>query len=118
MLVWKTPRTEEPDGLQSAGLQRVGHHRVSEHTHTCFNVSDYVSGYVRVPVLRPSVVSASVSPVTVLLVGEGVTSSSALIVAACGHGRDGDSVYLRPQVTKMGGASYLQSVETNKPLFY
>ena len=95
MLVWKIPRTEEPDGLQSVGLQRVGHHRVSEHTHARFHMSDYVSGYLLVPVLRPSIVSASVSPVTVLLVGEGVTSSSALIVAACGHGRDGDSVYLR-----------------------
>ena len=24
---WKTPRTEEPGGLQSIGLQRVGHDR-------------------------------------------------------------------------------------------
>ena len=24
-LVWRMPRTEEPDGLQSMGLQRVGH---------------------------------------------------------------------------------------------
>ena len=25
ILAWKIPRTEEPDGLQSRGLQRVGH---------------------------------------------------------------------------------------------
>ena len=25
ILAWKIPRTEEPDGLQSMGLQRVGH---------------------------------------------------------------------------------------------
>ena len=25
VLIWKIPRTEEPDGLQSMGSQRVGH---------------------------------------------------------------------------------------------
>ena len=25
ILAWRTPWTEEPDGLQSLGLQRVGH---------------------------------------------------------------------------------------------
>ena len=25
VLAWRIPRTEEPDGLQSMGLQRVGH---------------------------------------------------------------------------------------------
>ena len=25
ILVWRIPRTEEPGGLQSRGLQRVGH---------------------------------------------------------------------------------------------
>ena len=25
VLTWKIPRTEEPDGLQSMGSQRVGH---------------------------------------------------------------------------------------------
>ena len=25
ILAWRIPRTEEPDGLQSMGLQRVGH---------------------------------------------------------------------------------------------
>ena len=26
ILAWRTPWTEEPDGLQSIGLQRLGHH--------------------------------------------------------------------------------------------
>ena len=26
ILAWKTPRSEEPGGLQFMGLQRVGHH--------------------------------------------------------------------------------------------
>ena len=32
-LAWKIPWTEEPGGLQSMGLQRVGHKSVSEHRH-------------------------------------------------------------------------------------
>ena len=31
---WKTPRTEESDGLQSMGSQRVRHKGPTEHTHT------------------------------------------------------------------------------------
>ena len=31
ILAWRIAWTEEPGGLQSTGLQRVGHH-VSEHT--------------------------------------------------------------------------------------
>ena len=36
ILAWRIPRTEEPDGLQSLGLQRVGHDQsdLSIHTHT------------------------------------------------------------------------------------
>ena len=30
ILAWKTPRTEEPGGLQSLQLQRAGHDRVTE----------------------------------------------------------------------------------------
>ena len=30
ILAWKTPWTEEPDRLQSTGLQRVGHSLVTE----------------------------------------------------------------------------------------
>ena len=33
ILAWEIPWTEEPGGLQSMGLQRVGHDLVSEHTH-------------------------------------------------------------------------------------
>ena len=29
MLAWKIPWTEEPDGLQSMGSQRVGHNRAN-----------------------------------------------------------------------------------------
>ena len=34
ILAWRIPRTEEPGGLQSMGLQRVRHDLVAEHTHT------------------------------------------------------------------------------------
>ena len=34
ILAWRIPRTEEPGGLQSIGLQRVGHDRSDlAHTH-------------------------------------------------------------------------------------
>ena len=31
ILAWKTPWTEEPDGLQSIGLQRIGYDLATEH---------------------------------------------------------------------------------------
>ena len=34
ILAWKIPWTEEPDGLQSMGLQRVRHDRAHIYTHT------------------------------------------------------------------------------------
>ena len=34
ILAWRIPWTEEPDGLQSIGLQRVRHDRATKHTHT------------------------------------------------------------------------------------
>ena len=34
ILAWRIPRTEEPGGLQSMGLQRVRHDWVTSHTHT------------------------------------------------------------------------------------
>ena len=34
ILAWRIPWTEEPGGLQSMGLQTVGHNWASEHTHT------------------------------------------------------------------------------------
>ena len=33
ILAWKTPRTEEAGGLQSMGLQRVGHDLVTKWDH-------------------------------------------------------------------------------------
>ena len=33
ILAWRIPWTEEPGGLQSMGLQRVGHNIVIEHAH-------------------------------------------------------------------------------------
>ena len=34
ILAWEVPWTEEPGGLQSIGLQRVGHDLVITHTHS------------------------------------------------------------------------------------
>ena len=34
ILAWGIPRTEEPDGLQSIGLQRVRHNETDRYTHT------------------------------------------------------------------------------------
>ena len=34
ILAWRIPWTEEPDGLQSIGLQKVRHDRATKHTHT------------------------------------------------------------------------------------
>ena len=34
ILVWRIPWTEEPGGLQSMGLQRVGHNLVTEQEQT------------------------------------------------------------------------------------
>ena len=36
ILAWEIPWIEEPGGLQSMGLQRVGHDLVTEHTHIIF----------------------------------------------------------------------------------
>ena len=33
ILAWEIPWPEEPGGLQSMGLQRVGHDLATEHTH-------------------------------------------------------------------------------------
>ena len=35
ILAWKIPWTEEPGGLQSMGLQRLGHNRGAKHAGTC-----------------------------------------------------------------------------------
>ena len=36
ILAWGIPWIEEPGGLQSLGLQRVGHSSILTHTHTSF----------------------------------------------------------------------------------
>ena len=33
ILAWEIPRTEEPGGLQSVGLERIGHDLGLTHTH-------------------------------------------------------------------------------------
>jgi len=39
ILAWRIPWTEEPGGLQSMGLQRVGHDWMTEYAHTTPNTS-------------------------------------------------------------------------------
>ena len=39
ILAWKILRTEEPDGLQSMGLQRVGHNLATKHMSLLITVS-------------------------------------------------------------------------------
>ena len=38
ILAWTIPWTEEPGGLQSMGLQRVGHDQACTHTPECINI--------------------------------------------------------------------------------
>ena len=40
-LAWKIPWTEEPVGLQSTGLQRVEHDRMTEYSHNKFLESEF-----------------------------------------------------------------------------
>ena len=42
ILAWEIPRTEEPGGLQSMGMQRVGHNRV---TNTFFFFDQYTTSH-------------------------------------------------------------------------
>ena len=40
-LAWKTPQTEEPGGLQSMGLQRIGYNWATKHAYTFMgNIKD------------------------------------------------------------------------------
>ena len=41
ILAWRILRTEEPDGLQSMGLQRVTHNWMIEHAHTYTHIHVY-----------------------------------------------------------------------------
>ena len=40
IIAWRIPWTEEPGGLQSMGLQRVGYDFVTKHSSTTILVSD------------------------------------------------------------------------------
>ena len=40
ILAGRIPWTEEPSGLQSIGLQRVGHNSATEYTHTHTNTDN------------------------------------------------------------------------------
>ena len=42
ILIWRIPRTEEPGGLQSMGLQRVRHNWATEHTHVLNKVKKFL----------------------------------------------------------------------------
>ena len=48
ILACKIPWTEEPGGLQSMGLQRVGHDRATKHTHTHILVMKFTEVYIQV----------------------------------------------------------------------
>ena len=39
MLAWEIPWSEEPDRLQSVGLQRVGRNKARTHTHITFRIT-------------------------------------------------------------------------------
>ena len=41
ILAWEIPWTEEPGGLQSMELQRVGHNLASEHKHELFFIDKF-----------------------------------------------------------------------------
>ena len=41
ILAWRIPWTEKPGGLQSKGLRRVRHHRVTQHTHMAKRTISY-----------------------------------------------------------------------------
>ena len=48
ILAWRIPWTEEPEGLQSMGLQRIGHDLTTKHhkhilyTHTIYIINVYM----------------------------------------------------------------------------
>ena len=44
ILAWEIPRTEEPGGLQSLGLQRERQEGLTEHTKSCFLTKHPVKG--------------------------------------------------------------------------
>ena len=42
ILAWKILQTEEPDGLQSIGSERVGHDSATEHAHIHMLIYTYI----------------------------------------------------------------------------
>ena len=61
ILAWKIPWTKKPDGLQSVGLQRVGHNSACTHTHTHTHTHEhthtksiYIPGPTKQRTQRPS----------------------------------------------------------------
>ena len=60
ILAWRIPWTEEPGGLQSTELQRVGHTKVTEHKSIRTKKQSYHAG-------KSLVLSLSNSPLCLLL---------------------------------------------------
>ena len=52
VLAWRIPWTEEPGGLQSVGLQRVGH---NERLSTTSTAQDFIRSFSSSPVRRNNV---------------------------------------------------------------
>ena len=53
-LAWEIPWTEEPGGLQSMGLQRVGHDWATEHTYmTMSNMSNLSDLQILISIFIP-----------------------------------------------------------------
>ena len=48
ILAWRIPWTEEPGGLQSIGLQRVGHDWATKHS------TEYLTQEVKICTVKPS----------------------------------------------------------------
>ena len=66
ILAWKIPQTEEPDGLQPVGLQRVGHDWVTEHAYILWiewiwihSSNKYLFGVIILKIIRASILITS-----------------------------------------------------------
>ena len=46
-LAWRIPWTEEPGGLQSLGLQRVGHELATSFFFVCFRINRHTLLYIK-----------------------------------------------------------------------
>ena len=61
ILAWKIPWTEEPDRLQSMGLQRVGHKGASKH----FLLFLLFKNLFHFPLLSPSLQDENYEPLSI-----------------------------------------------------